>query len=632
MSRWKIDRIRESIVWNIDEPHTDDIEMSGLGASQIVTYGKDEDGSLVLKVDTMYPSLRRRPNDTTATFMSSFEYSDIPHLRLNGEDLGETPVRAVIDGILRLYTRCGSLTVMHCLFPAVRKKASYDIVTVKNTGDEPVELACAAESYSIRSEQMGVYGVIISEVSHNCPESFILMPGETRAYGISFCARLADEEHAETDYAAELSDRIDAVKRLREPLLLDTGCDIIDTEFSFAKLRACESVFDTRCGALHSPGGYSYYAAVWCNDEIEYANPFFAYTGNPYLNGAALNSYMLYAPFMGPGYAPIPSSIIAEGVDYWNGAGDRGDAAMYLYGATRFALACGDRETAQRLLRPIEWCAEYCRRKINSDGIVESDSDELENRFPSGRVNLCTQALAVSGFRTAAKLELEIGSADTAEKYVGIADELEASAESFFAADIHGFKTYRYCDTTELLRSWICMPLCVGMTARAQGTADALLSEYLLTDQGIKTSEDNETVWDRSTLYALRGLFASGETDRTMNVLRSYSQTRLLGERVPYPVEAYPEGNRRHLSGESALYCKIFIDGIIGLEPESLTAFSVKPNFPDGLDHLYLKNIRAHGGEFDIMLERDNASIVVGGETVACVSYGERVRVDLKEL
>lgn len=26
---------------------------------------------------------------------------------------------------------------------------------------------------------------------------------------------------------------------------------------------------------MHGPGGESYYAALWCNDECEYVNPFF---------------------------------------------------------------------------------------------------------------------------------------------------------------------------------------------------------------------------------------------------------------------------------------------------------------------------------------------------------------------
>lgn len=61
-----------------------------------------------------------------------------------------------------------------------------------------------------------------------------------------------------------------------------------------------------------------------------------------------------------------------------------------------------------------------------------------------------------------------------------------------------------------------------------------------------------------STLYALRGVLQAGETEKAMDFIRYYSRRRLLGEHVPYPVEAYPEGNQRHLSAESGLYCRIY--------------------------------------------------------------------------
>jgi len=93
---------------------------------------------------------------------------------------------------------------------------------------------------------------------------------------------------------------------------------------------------------------------------------------------------------MNDDYKPIPSSIIAEGTDIWNGAGDRGDAAMIAYGAARYALARGDKQEAENLWSLIEWCLEYCHRKLNKEGVVTSDSDELEGRFPAGKANLCT--------------------------------------------------------------------------------------------------------------------------------------------------------------------------------------------------------------------------------------------------
>ncbi len=68
---------------------------------------------------------------------------------------------------------------------------------------------------------------------------------------------------------------------------------------------------------------------------------------------------------------------------------------------------------------------------------------------------------------------------------------------------------------------------------------------------------NNDTVWDRSILFGLQGSFLADRVDPAWDSLKQYVHTRLLGERVPYAVEAYPEHNMRHLSGESALFCRI---------------------------------------------------------------------------
>jgi hypothetical protein len=155
------------------------------------------------------------------------------------------------------------------------------------------------------------------------------------------------------------------------------------------------------------------------------------------------------------------------------------------------------------------------------------------------------------------------------------------------------------------MRSWICMPLCVGIYDRARATVDALTSDYLMRPDGFLTAEGSETVWDRSTLYTLRGIFASGYTDRAWELLDRYVNNRLLGERVPYAVEAYPEGGRRHLSGESALFCKVILEGLIDMTPTGIASCTVKPSLPAGLDHLTLGNIRAFGAVFGVEIRRD---------------------------
>lgn len=82
---------------------------------------------------------------------------------------------------------------------------------------------------------------------------------------------------------------------------------------------------------------------------------------------------------------------------------------MIAYGAARYALASGSREEAVRLWPLIEWCLEFCHRKLNADGVVASDSDELEGRFPAGDANLCTSSLYYDALLSAAYLVQDLG-------------------------------------------------------------------------------------------------------------------------------------------------------------------------------------------------------------------------------
>ena len=609
MTRWNIIRSGKAIAWDVvpGDLHTDDIEMAGFGCADIVTYGMSADG-FVLMHHPIFPTLRLRPNNTHATYQKDIPAEHVPHLIANGEPVTEMLTRAEIDGTLTLFTEAKGLAITHRCFPSTDFRLSHELVTVKNTGIAPVLLETTIGSNEV-DQVMGPMGINVLEVFTDFT-GVTLQPGETFTYSVTFSGRVANElsdieADGYVDAADELRRRMANIERLTAPMVLDTGNETLDTMFRFAKLRAGESVFDTMYGLLHSPGGKSYYAATWCNDQVEYAGPYFAYTGDEKLIDASANAYRMYMPFMSNRYEPIPSSVIAEGVDYWNGRGDRGDAAMYLYGASRFALTCGNLALAEELLAGIEWCAEYCRRKLNAAGVIASDSDELEERFPSGDANLCTSTLAYAGYLAAAALEREFDCESLAAEYEARAEALRGAIEKHFGARIHDMDCYRYYEGCEVLRSWICMPLCVGIFERAEATVAALTSGYLMRPDGLLTTEENQTIWDRSTLYGLRGIFASGYTDKAAELLLHYCENRLLSERVPYAVEAYPEGGRRHLSGESALFCKVITEGLLDMKPTGLHSFTLKPTLPAQLDHLTLRNIRAHGGVFGIELTRD---------------------------
>jgi hypothetical protein len=181
---------------------------------------------------------------------------------------------------------------------------------------------------------------------------------------------------------------------------------------------------------------------------------------------------------------------------------------------------------------------------------------------------------------------------------------LRAAIAQYFGATIDGFDTYRYYAGNTTLRAWITTPLTVGIYDRAKGTVDALFSSRLWTRDGLATEEGHPDFWDRSTLYALRGVFAAGDPDRALERLSAYTHRRLLGEHVPYAVEAYPEGDQAHLSAESALYCRIFVEGLFGIRPTGLSGFSMTPRPPSAWNRMSLRAVHAFGTTFDVEVTR----------------------------
>lgn len=78
--------------------------------------------------------------------------------------------------------------------------------------------------------------------------------------------------------------------------------------------------------------------------------------------------------------------------------------------------------------------------------------------------------------------------------------------------------------------------------------------------------------------------------------MHEYSENRLLGEHVPYAVEAYPEGSGRHLSAESALYCRVITDGLFGInETEKGEDLVTEAHLPSELEKATLKRIYYRG-------------------------------------
>ena len=642
--RWALNA-EGGITWQVrpgDAPHSDHIEMSGLQVSTVVRYGVDANGAFLLNRGMVWPLLRTIPNNTHASLMRKMGWNPLENVLVGNAQLREQVQSISLDGTMTVRSLCpvrgGEVELTRVLFPSTSLPAFCEKYTLKNLGDKPVPV----EASNVRSEiltpkERGVAGTyhLIQTLSGGFSRQ--LQPGEEVSFYVTTAGFKEGETEVVPDVEKELQARKSLIQTFWSSLVFDSPDPVINTMFAFAKIRGAESIYQTAGGLMHGPGGESYYAAIWANDQAEYINPFFPFLGYDKGNGSALNSYKHFARFMNDAYKPIPSSIIAEGTDIWNGAGDRGDAAMIAYGAGRYALARGDRSEAEQLWPLIEWCLEYCRRQLNEQGVVASDADELENRFPAGDANLCTSSLYYDALNSAVYLgkALNKPGKQTAQ-YAREAKQLKKDIEAYFGATVEGFETYQYYDGNDILRSWICIPLTVGIYDRAEATIAALFSPRLWTENGLLTQAGSETFWDRSTLYALRGVYAAGETEKATEYLKFYSAQRLLGEHVPYAIEAWPEGNQRHLSAESGLYCRIITEGMFGIRPTGFRSFTMTPRLPAEWDHISLKSVRAFGSDFDISVVRDGEKLAVSvtsGEKVVLkktIKEGQTLTVSLK--
>jgi hypothetical protein len=476
-SRWEINQ-SGGITWKIDSriPHYDHIEMSGEQISVVLRYGVNESRAFVLERSFIWPMLRTLPNNTHASLMRRFGWDVVRNMMIvNTRRVIDEKVRSItLNGVMVIESELsvhqnGKLLLKRYLFPSTTEAAYAEKYVLINVGERAVLVEVPdAKSVAKTDAKRGVDGVYNIEANLTGVTGRSIEVGDSVVFYSSFLAYKAGETAFNIDVEKELNKRKNLVSEFQNNLVLESPDEVINTMFSFAKIRGSESIYKTKGGYMHGPGGESYYAAIWANDQAEYINPFFPFLGYKKGNMSAYNSYKHFARFMNDEFEAIPSSIIAEGLDIWNGAGDRGDGAMIAYGVARYALARGNKQEAIDLWPLLEWCLEYCRRNLNEDGVVTSDSDELENRFPSGDANLTTSSLYYDALISAAYLGKELGKPSSQiAQYNKQAKELRKNIESYFGGTVEGINTYKYYKGNDLLRSWICIPLTVGIYLRA---------------------------------------------------------------------------------------------------------------------------------------------------------------------
>lgn len=586
----------QSIVWNINKvnnlPHEDNIEMSGKKVSAIITYKINADKKLDINREIIFPQLRTKDpkvNRYRAYLKMKYASEIDPKISLNGVNLKFEKIDSVkINGKLSFYlSSVNGIILKRILFPSMNERLFVENWELINTDKTTKELKIS--QVDTNSETIGFYGKYTNHVYNDALKQVSLKAKSSYCFTTYIAAAIDNEPIIGFDFKKIEKERDDFLKMIKENLVLETSNPVLNQLFYFSKIRAAESIFESKMGLVHSPGGENYYVGIWANDQIEYSGPFFPFLGYSTGIEAAKNAYLMFMRNIPANDKPICYAFEMNG-DLPSCGTDRGDAAMISYGASQFLLRNADADFARKLWPLIEWSLNYCHKKLNMEGVVLSETDEMEGRVTTGESNLSTNSLYYGGLKNASYLAKQLGLDSLSELYIKRSIELSNNIEKYFGQEIEGLQTYRYFIGNTHLRHWICLPLVMDIKTRAEATSIALLDK-LWSPNGVfvelnKDAKEPPIFWDRGTLYALRGTFRAGFFDKSFDKLLEYSTKRLLGDRVPYPVEAYPENNMKHLSAESALYCRLFIEGMLSFDQISFNSFSIVPQLSDKLPSL----------------------------------------------
>ena len=543
-----------------------------------------------------------------------------PNLLIGGRPAGfVAPKKADFDGMLILtYPERDGVLAIRTLYPSMTRALVLDEWRLTNTGEKEIQVSVNPG----RIERTEGEKVIMIWQSPSV-ETTSLKPGAALTFHASLQARLAGEPDLPENVAAERAARQALVEAAwNGPGRLETPDRDLDTAYALQKFHVLECPIETHRGVITHNGSLTYSPGIWANDPVEYSSPLFPLFGDSALNQAAMNMYRVWlAHCREHGADPFPGSFEHAALKLTQKG--RGDDAMVLYGLSKFLLFQGDRSAAGEMWPLIIFSAESVLQNTRADGVVASQTDEMEDRYPTGDANLSTSSLAYGGYRLAACLARSLGKPEVAE-FDRRADLLRAAIESFFGAEIEGFHTYRYYRENTVLRGWILLPPAMGVTERQDATLDAMVSDRLWPSRMqvgdiLAASDRRETEWGRETYYALRVLFKAGRTEQALDLTRRVVKAQIFGPRGPYPDE-----DAIDMLCPGSLYPRVFTEGLFGIVPTGLDSFECTPFLPADWPRMALRDVKAFGSTWDLVVtregDRQTVTVTSGGRTVYSAS------------
>lgn len=324
-----------------------------------------------------------------------------------------------------------------------------------------------------------------------------------------------------------------------------------------------------------------FYCGVWCNDQAEYAAPALALFGEEE-RAVVLNCLRVLGANFDWERGLVPYSVEVDGG--YIGRVDRGDAAMFAWGAALFMLVVGREEMSREVFGYVKFVCDLLMGKMAEGGVIRSESDELEGRFATGDANLSVNCLAILGLLSGAEVAREVGEWRLGEVYEEAAEALREAAHKYFGVD--DARRYAYYEGCKDARGWACLTALAGLEDGLDALRYVLSELWVGGDQaveknggGVLVSEESSDIWDRCTLYAIRVAFRAGLVEEGSEKLSEYATKRdSSGDALPFAVEN--NGSYAQLSAESGLLIRVFTEGLLGMEFKHGRTMTLRPRCP----------------------------------------------------
>ncbi|MFA5814201.1 MAG: hypothetical protein WC865_01075 [Bacteroidales bacterium] len=538
-----------------------------------------------------------------------------PELRMDNLILKTgSPESATFDGMLTFtFAENKGIRVIRTIYPSNTNALVIEEWQLQNQSEKTVKMSVSATRQLKYTDEEIV-------VIRTCTgvEPVAMKPGDKLSFIVSIQAKGIHAPDKVPDVAGEHQARVDLAKwAWQGPGRLETPDPALDLAFALQKFHILECPAETWKGIITHNGSLRYSPGIWANDPVEYSSPVFPFFGNDQLNNASLNMYRIWMEHCREnGIRPFPGSFEYASLKLVQQ--ERGDDAMVLYGLSKFLLFLGDPKAAAEMWPLIVFSAQSVKGHLTKEGIIASETDEMEGRYPTGDANLSTSSLAYSGYRQAARLAHDLGKRSVEIDFDKRADALRKAIEVNFGAEIESFRTYRYFKENTTLRGWILLPIAMGINDRQEATIAALLSDKLwprrLEGADILAESIRPTEWARETYYALRVLFKAGHTEEALDMTRRVVKAQVFGEMGPYPDE-----DAIDMLCPGSLYPRVFTEGMFGIVPTGLKSFTCTPWLPVEWPRMAMRDLRAFGQSWDLVVER------VGDQQKITVSSGGKI-------